>query len=106
MLVASKNQQLKFKFTFLPDARESVVNSTVTKNISFKEILNSKATITTATSHGFQVGQPVTISGVDSIFNGIHTIDEVPTSTTFLYRTVEANVPVGVSSRHCYGEFI
>jgi len=98
VLVATKNQQLKFKFTFLPDARESVVNTTVTKDINFRQILNGKATITTATDHGFQIGQPVTLAEVNEIFNGTHTIDELPSATTFVFRTVESNIPVSVST--------
>jgi len=97
VLVVKKNQQLKFKFTFVGDARSSSSVSTNSKNISFKKILNNKATITTATNHSFEVGQAVTVSGVDPIFNGIHTIEE-KTNNTFSYRTVEANVAVSASS--------
>ena len=97
MLIVKKNQQLKFRFTFVGDARSTSTTSTNSKNISFKQILNNKAIITTVVNHGFQVGQAVTITGVDSIFNGLHTIEEV-TNDTFSYRTVESNVSVVVSS--------
>ncbi len=97
MLVVKKNQQLKFKFTFVGDARSTSSVSINSKNISFKQILNNKATITTTANHFFEVGQAVTISGVDSVFNGTHTIQE-KTNTTFSYRTVEANVTVSASS--------
>ncbi len=97
MLIVKKNQQLKFRFTFVGDARATSTTSTNSKNISFKQILNNKATITTVVNHGFQVGQAVTIAGVDSVFNGLHTIEEV-TNNTFSYRTVESNVSVVVSS--------
>ena len=96
MLVAKKNQQLKFRFTFVADAKATATSSTNTKNISFKQILNSKAIITTTVNHGFQIGQAVTISGVGTNFNGTHTIEEV-TNNTFTYRTIESNVPVTVS---------
>ncbi len=97
VLIVKKNQQLKFRFTFVGDARATSTTSTNSKNISFKQILNNKATITTVVNHGFQVGQAVTIAGVDSVFNGLHTIEEV-TNNTFSYRTVESNVSVVVSS--------
>lgn len=96
MLIVKKNQRLKFRFTFVGDARSTSTTSTNSKNISFKQILNNKATITTVINHGFQVGQAVTIAGVDSKFNGLHTIEEV-TNNTFSYRTVESNVSVVVS---------
>ncbi len=96
MLIVKKNQRLKFRFTFVGDARSTSTTSTNSKNISFKQILNNKATITTVVNHDFQVGQAVTIAGVDSKFNGLHTIEEV-TNNTFSYRTVESNVSVVVS---------
>lgn len=96
MLIVKKNQRLKFRFTFVGDARSTSTTSTNSKNISFKQILNNKATITTVINHGFQVGQAVTIAGVDSKFNVLHTIEEV-TNNTFSYRTVESNVSVVVS---------
>jgi DNA/RNA endonuclease YhcR with UshA esterase domain len=59
------------------------------------QIINKKldaniATITTSTAHGFRAGQTVTISGVDSIFDGSHVIlaDPAPTSTAFSYTGV------------------
>ena len=97
VLIVKKNQQLKFRFTFVGDARATSTTSTNSKNISFKQILNNKAIITTTVNHGFQVGQAVTIAGVDTVFNGLHTIEEV-TNDTFSYRTVESNVSVVVSS--------
>jgi hypothetical protein len=97
VLIVKKNQQLKFRFTFVGDARSTSTTSINSKNISFKQILNNKATITTTVNHGFQVGQAVTIAGVDTVFNGVHTIEEI-TGNTFTYRTALSNVSVVVSS--------
>jgi len=97
VLIVKKNQQLQFKFIFVADARATSSVSTNSKNISFKQILNNKATITTSVDHSFQVGQAVTVAGVDSIFNGTHTIEE-KTNSTFSYRTVESNVTLSASS--------
>lgn len=98
MLIVRKNQNLTFKFTFVADARETATPNTVTKTIGFKQISNSKATLTTLSSHGFQLGQAVTVSGVDSKFNGIHTIQEIPDSTSFSFRTVESDVALTATS--------
>ena len=85
VLIVKKNQQLKFRFTFVGDARATSTTSTNSKNISFKQILNNKATITTTVNHGFQVGQAVTIAGVDTIFNGLHTIEEITGNRPIFY---------------------
>ncbi len=98
MLIVRKNQNLTFKFTFVADARETATPNTVTKTIGFKQISNSKATLTTLSAHGFQLGQAVTVSGVDSKFNGIHTIQEIPDSTSFSFRTVESDVALTATS--------
>lgn len=57
----------------------------ITATISGKALSNNVATITTSTAHGFRVGMPVTIAGVDSTFNGSYTIATIPTTLTFTY---------------------
>ena len=48
------------------------------------DVTNGTLTLTTTISHGFQVGQTVTISGVSpEKFNGTFYVTAVPTSTTF-----------------------
>jgi hypothetical protein len=55
------------------------------KLIDQKSLTSNVATIRTTSSHGFSVGDIVTITGVDSTFNGQYTITATPTSTTFRY---------------------
>ena len=98
MLIVSKGQSLQFKFTFIPDVRESLVTSIVSKDISRTEITASKATITTSSNHGFSIGQAVTISGANTKFNGLHTVYEIPSLTTFSYRTIESDSVSAVTS--------
>jgi hypothetical protein len=56
-----------------------------TKTITNKALTSSVATLTTGSAHGFEAGQSVTVSGVDSTFNGTYTITATPTPTTFRY---------------------
>lgn len=53
--------------------------------IASKAFTNNVGTITTTTPHGFPVGAPVTISGVDSIFDGTWTVVSVPSANTFSF---------------------
>lgn len=64
----------------------------LTANISNRELTDNVVTITTDSSHGFSIGQSVTISGIDSTFNGVYEILTTPTSTTFTYAKTSANV--------------
>jgi hypothetical protein len=48
-------------------------------------ISSGTVTLTTATAHGFEVGDLVTIAGINSTFNGSYYITEVPSTTTFIY---------------------
>ena len=66
MLIVSRGQSLQFKFTFIPDVRESLITSIVSNDISRTEISVSKATITTSSNHSFSIGEAVTISGVNT----------------------------------------
>jgi hypothetical protein len=63
-----------------------------TKTVSNKAITSNIATLTTGAAHGFEVGQSVTVSGVDSTFNGTYTITAVPTTTTFRYAKTASDV--------------
>ena len=63
-----------------------------TKTVSNKALTSNVATLTTGSAHGFEVGQSVTVSGVDSTFNGTYTITAVPTTTSFRYAKTATDV--------------
>jgi hypothetical protein len=63
----------------------NTITNDITKNITFKQLVDNFATITTSATHGFEVGDLVTIAGINSTFNGSYYITEVPTTTTFIY---------------------
>jgi hypothetical protein len=52
--------------------------------VILKSLTNNTATLTTNVPHNYSVGQSLTITGIDNIFNGIYTITAV-TSDTFSY---------------------
>lgn len=64
----------------------------LTANVVNKGLANNVATITTSADHGFELGKTVTISNVDSTFNGTYTIATIPSSTTFTYAKTASNV--------------
>lgn len=63
-----------------------------TVSVTNKELTSNVATLTTSVAHGLGVGQVVTVSGVDSTFNGTYTITAVGTTTTFSYAKTASNV--------------
>jgi N4-gp56 family major capsid protein len=65
---------------------------TPTVAVTNKALTSNVATLTTAVAHGLGVGQVVTISGVDSVFNGTFTITVVGSTTTFSYAKTNADV--------------
>ena len=64
------------------------ISSIVTDFVS-SNVFTTTAEVTTTTPHGFSVGTPVLIEGVDGTdkdrFNGSYFISEIPTTTTFRY---------------------
>jgi hypothetical protein len=62
-----------------------------TFSINNKALVSNVATLTTTATHPYLVGESVTVTNVDSTFNGTYTITAV-TSTTFSYEKTEANV--------------
>ena len=61
--------------------------------VTSKSLTSNVATITTYIAHGYAPGQSVWVEGVDSPFDGSHTITSVPTATTFTYAKTAADVP-------------
>lgn len=63
----------------------------LTASVVSKALDNNVATLTTSAAHGFRVGMPVLITGVDGVFNGNYAITAV-TSLTFSYAKTNAAV--------------
>jgi hypothetical protein len=90
-------QGLKGFYRWFDDSQKTVSNKSLTSNV---------ATLTTGAAHGYEVGQSVTVTGVDSTFNGTFTITAVPTTTTFRYAKTATDVasaavsPVGAVVRN------
>jgi hypothetical protein len=61
--------------------------------VNNKALASNVATLTTASAHGFLVGDIVTITDVDATFNGTYQITGTPLSTTFTYAKTASNVP-------------
>ena len=73
-------------------------------SVSNKSLTSNVATLTTSAAHGFEIGQTVTVAGVDATFNGTYLITN-KTNNTFTYAKTATNVestavsPVGTAVR-------
>jgi hypothetical protein len=63
-----------------------------TNTVSSKSLTSNIATLTTGTAHGFEVGQTVVVTGVDSVFDGTHVITAATTPTTFRFAKTNADI--------------
>jgi len=81
----------------------AITISEISKSVNNKALTDNVATLTTSEAHTYEVGDIVTVTGVDATFNGVYNIVTVPTATTFTYAKTAANVtseavsPVGTS---------
>jgi hypothetical protein len=62
-----------------------------------RQLIGGVATIQTSSAHGFLTGESVTITNVDSTFNGTYVITSVPSTNAFTYNKTAANVAFGVA---------
>lgn len=69
-----------------------------TKTISNKALTSNIATLTTSTTHALIPGDTVTVSGVNSTFNGEYEVIATPTTSTFTYAVTAGNVASSASS--------
>jgi hypothetical protein len=68
-------------------------------SITNKALTGDVATLTTAAAHGLSVGKTVSITNVDTTFNGTYIVLSVPTTTTFTYaKTATAVSSAAVTS--------
>ena len=75
-------------FTYAKTATNvSSVAVTPPLSVTNKLRAGTTATLTTSTTHGLDIGQTVTIAGVDAALNGKFVITDTPTTTTFTYTT-------------------
>ena len=68
------------------------VGKSAARTISNVALTSNVATITTASAHGYSTGDSVTVDASNNVFDGSYSITTVPTSTTFTYAKVNANV--------------
>ena len=78
---------------------------TQTRTVSYKARDTNVSTITTTVAHGYEVGDSVVITGVDSTFNGTFTITVVPSTTTFKFANTGSNVTSTSSTGTVSGSF-
>jgi hypothetical protein len=69
-----------------------------TRTVTFKQLTDNIATITTSVAHGFLAGDIVTVATTDAVFAGTHTILSTPTTTTFTYAKTNTNVSLTAAS--------
>lgn len=87
---------------FIESARVEQTAS-ATRSVTNKALASNVATLTTSAAHGFEVGESVTVAGVDATFNGSHVIT-AKTSTTFSFAKTASDVsstavsPAGTAS--------
>lgn len=62
-----------------------------------RQLVGGVATIQTSSAHGFLTGESVTITNIDSTFNGTYVITSVPSTNSFTYNKTAANVPFAIA---------
>ena len=56
-------------------------------DITTKALTSNIATLTTATAHGYAIGDVIVVAGVDATFNGTHTLTAVAANTVSYSKT-------------------
>jgi len=73
-------------------------------DITQKSLTDNVATLTTPEKHGFDVGNSVTISGIDSTFNGEYIVTEINEGrTSFSYEKTASNVSSSAANGSAIG---
>lgn len=72
---------------------KSATEYTVGKSssVTAASITSKVATLTTSTTHGFEIGQEVFVNLDDNTYDGVWTISDVPTTSSFKFKIDSAN---------------
>ena len=78
------------------ELEEGDITSVLWQGVTFSEavtvaVLDSNVVTLTSVAHGFEIGEDVTVAGLDAVYNGAHTIT-AKTADTFDYAKKNANV--------------
>jgi hypothetical protein len=69
------------------------VSKSVARTITNVALTSNVATITTVGAHGYSIGDSVTVDASNNTFDGTYVITTVPTTLTFTYAKINANIP-------------
>jgi hypothetical protein len=92
--VATERPYSYARATWAPTGRNGfyIWHGDLNASVSNKALATNIATLTTSAAHGFAVGDTVVVGGVDSTFNGTHTITAVPGTTSFRFAKTATDV--------------
>ena len=92
--VATERPYSYARATWAPTGRNGFYrwHGDINAAVSNKALTSNVATLTTSAAHGFEVGDVVVVAGVDSTFNGTHTITVVPGTTSFRFAKTASDV--------------
>lgn len=90
VFVGSQNQNDIIDLGIIGEYAKDVAD--VPATVSNKVLTNNVATLTTTLAHGFNVGDIVVVTGVDSTFNGTFNVTATPSATEFSYAKTAGNV--------------
>jgi len=67
-------------------------NAITRGSVTYKQLTDNVATLTTASAHNLEVGDIIWVEQVDATFDGEYTVTDVPSDTTVSYAKTAANV--------------
>ena len=74
------------------------VSKSIARTITNVALTSNVATITTSLAHGYSTGDSVTVDASNNTFDGTYVITNTPTSTTFTYAKVNADIASAVAT--------
>jgi len=74
------------------------VSKSIARTITNVALTSNVATITTSLAHGYSTGDSVTVDASNNTFDGTYVITSTPTSTTFTYAKVNADIASAVAT--------
>jgi hypothetical protein len=96
--------QYDYRWYFMSGATSYPLTFSQSRSVSTKSLSGFSASLSTSTNHGYKVNDQLIVSGMDSLFNGTHTITSKNNSTVSF--TLPTPTAFSITSAYSSGVFV
>lgn len=93
----ANKKRLDFEMARIPITSKGFINQKYSYTISSASVVSNFAILKTTEFHNIDIGDTVVISGINTTYDGIQTVYDIPSATTFTFPVIASDASASVS---------